>query len=161
MRWRPRSIRTNGKGHRATPPPRRKVVLVVEDSASVGGLIPALLREEGYRAVRASDVQEAVRLARGRRPDLMLLDLSLPVHSDLQMLHDLRGSDATRDIKMVVVVGPAISVGTDVQELVSDVVKKPFDIDVMLNAVRRALGDPEVEVQPRANDAQDTFLHGY
>jgi hypothetical protein len=40
-------------------------------------------------------------------------------------------------------------------------VHKPFDIDLMLNAVREALGDPIVEVQPRQYDAQDHFLHGY
>ena len=41
------------------------------------------------------------------------------------------------------------------------VVQKPFDIDLMLNAVRKALGEPIVEVQPRQYDAQDYFLNGY
>ncbi len=87
--------------------PRRKVVLVLEDHASVGGLIAGLLRQEGYRAVRAWD----------------------PTTED--------------------------------EQLVDEVVRKPFDIDQMLNAVRKALGDPVVDVQPRHYDAQDYFLHGY
>ena len=50
---------------------------------------------------------------------------------------------------------------TDDALLVDGVVQKPFDIDMMLNAVRKALGDPIVEVTPRQYDAQDYFLHGY
>ena len=45
--------------------------------------------------------------------------------------------------------------------LVDGLVQKPFDIDIMLNAVRKALGDPILDVQPRHYDAQDYFLHGY
>ena len=56
---------------RANAQPRRKVVLVLEDHASVGGLIAALLRQEGYRAVRAWDreiarAQEEQQLAAAR-----------------------------------------------------------------------------------------------
>ncbi|MBV9894455.1 MAG: hypothetical protein JO020_09815, partial [Chloroflexi bacterium] len=54
-----------------------------------------------------------------------------------------------------------LKLSTDESDLVDSVVTKPFDIDIMLNAVRKALGDPLVEVQPRQYDAQDYFLHGY
>ena len=50
---------------------------------------------------------------------------------------------------------------TEDEALVDGVVQKPFDIDFMLNAVRKALGDPVVDVQPHHYDAQDYFLHGY
>ena len=80
--------------------PRRKVVLVLEDHASVGGLIAGLLRQEGYRAVRAWDPQEALRLARGRAPDLVLLDLNLAYPDGLEVLRqvrELRGDAARAD----------------------------------------------------------------
>ena len=57
--------------------------------------------------------------------------------------------------------GTELQLSTEESELVDEVVQKPFDIDMMLNAVRKALGDPIVEVQPRHYDAQDYFLHGY
>ena len=57
--------------------------------------------------------------------------------------------------------GNELQLSTEESELVDEVVQKPFDIDMMLNAVRKALGDPIVEVQPRHYDAQDYFLHGY
>jgi DNA-binding response OmpR family regulator len=141
--------------------PRRKVVLILEDNASVGGLIAGLLRQEGYRAVRAWDTQEALRLARGRAPDLILLDLNLPYPNGLDVLQHVRGSDATRQAPVLIVAGGALTLTDEESEQVDDVVRRPFDIDLMLNAVRKALGDPLVEVEPRRFDAQDYFLHGY
>ncbi len=140
---------------------RRKVVLVLEDHASVGGLIAGLLRQEGYRAVRAWDPQEALRLARGRPPDLVLLDLNLAYPDGLEVLKQVRGHEATRRAPIVLVKGGALELSTEDAEVVAEVVQKPFDIDQMLNAVRKALGDPVVEVQPRQYDAQDYFLHGF
>jgi DNA-binding response OmpR family regulator len=137
------------------------VVLVLEDHASVGGLIAGLLRQEGYRAVRAWDTQEALRLARGRTPDLVLLDLNLAYPDGLNVLKQVRGHEATRRAPIVLVMGSELKLSADESKLVDEVVQKPFDIDMMLNAVRKALGDPIVEIQPRQYDAQDYFLHGY
>src|SRR5919198_6689022 len=85
--------------------PRRKTVLVIEDNATIGGLIVALLREEGYRALRAWDVREAVKMARDRRPDLLVLELSLPYREGLEMLHELKSHPETREAPIVVVSG--------------------------------------------------------
>ena len=144
-------------------PPRRKVVLVVEDNGSVGGLIAGLLRQDGYRAVRAWDGQEAMRLARGRQPDLIVLDVSLSYPEGLTVLHQLRSNEATRRPPIVLVAGANANLGLseDDAAAVDEVIQKPFDIDVMLNAVRKALGDPLVEIQPRPYDVTDHFLHGY
>jgi CheY-like chemotaxis protein len=148
----------NGRANQA---PRRKVVLVLEDNASVGGLIAGLLRQEGYRAVRAWDPQEALRLARGRAPDLVLLDLNLAYPDGLEVLRQVRANEATRRAPIVVVAGGNLALSPEDAQLVDGLVHKPFDIDLMLNAVRKALGEPLVEVQPRQYDAQDYFLHGY
>jgi DNA-binding response OmpR family regulator len=136
-------------------------VLVLEDHASVGGLIAALLRQEGYRAVRAWDPQEALRLARGRTPDLVLLDLNLAYPDGLAVLKQVHAHEATRRAPIVVVAGGELTLSAEDEALVDGLVQKPFDIDIMLNAVRKALGDPILEVQPRHYDAQDYFLHGY
>lgn len=153
-------MRGQQNGRTATAP-RRKVVLVLEDHASVGGLIAGLLRQDGYRAVRAWDPQEALRLARGRAPDLVLLDLNLAYPDGLEVLRQMRAAEATRRAPIVLVTGGTLTLTTEDEALVDGIVTKPFDIDIMLNAVRKALGDPVVDVQPRHYDAQDYFLHGY
>jgi DNA-binding response OmpR family regulator len=154
-------VRGQHNGRATVTAPRRKVVLVLEDHASVGGLIAGLLRQEGYRAVRAWDTQEALRLARGRSPDLVLLDLNLAYPDGLDVLRLVRGNEATRRAPIVLVSGGELTLSAEESNLVDSVVQKPFDIDIMLNAVRKALGDPLIEVQPRQYDAQDYFLHGY
>lgn len=160
----PRSARrhhVNGRARHATTPARRKLVLVIEDHASIGGLIAGLIRQEGYRALRSWDAQDVARILRDRRPDLILLDLSMPAPGGASTtLSVLRTSEATRTTPVLAVSGPN-ALAPDERESVAEVVEKPFDIDVMLNAVRRALGDPEVEIEPRQYDAQDYFLNGY
>ena len=156
----------NGRVQQAPQPqaqqkPRRKMVLVLEDHASIGGLIAGLLREEGYRTARAWDPQEAIRLARGRAPDLILLDLNLAYQDGLVPLHALQADEATRRTPVLVVAAAGAALNAADEGLVQEVVRKPFDIDVMLNAVRKALGDPVVDVEPRHFDAQDYFLNGY
>src|SRR5690242_4445401 len=86
---------------------KRKCVLVVEDNATIGGLLVALLREEGYRALRAWDGREAMKMARDRRPDLIVLDLSLPYRDGIEVLRELRTNGDTTEAPIVVVSGNA------------------------------------------------------
>lgn len=136
---------------------------MLEDYASVGGLIAALVRQEGYRAVRAWDPDEAIRLARGRQPDAIVLDFNVSPADGQQVARTLRANDATRVPPLLLVAPAPVLAGLADEEraLLSGVVAKPFHIDIMLNAVRKAVGDPEVEVHVRQYDAQDSFLHGY
>ena len=140
---------------------RRKCVLVVEDNATIGGLLVALLREEGYRALRAWDGREAMKMARDRRPDLIVLDLSLPYRDGVDVLRELRANDDTVDAPIVVVSGNAMQLTPDDRALVTDTVAKPFDIDRLMNVFRKHLGDDEVEVPERPYGATDSHLHSW
>ena len=141
--------------------PRRKCVLVVEDNATIGGLLVALLREEGYRALRAWDGREAMKMARDRRPDLIVLDLSLPYRDGLEVLYELRGNEDTKAAPIVVVSGNTLQLTPEDRALVTETVSKPFDIDRLMNVFRRALGDPEQDVPERHYDAHDNHLHSW
>src|SRR5881275_1398992 len=92
---------------------KRKCVLVVEDNATIGGLLVALLREEGYRALRAWDGREAIKMARDRPPDLIVLDLSLPYRDGVEVLRELRGNTDTTEAPIVVVSGNALQLTQD------------------------------------------------
>jgi DNA-binding response OmpR family regulator len=140
---------------------RRKCVLVVEDNATIGGLLVALLREEGYRALRAWDGREAMKMARDRRPDLIVLDLSLPYRDGIEVLRELRANEDTTESPIVVVSGSALQLTPDDRALVNDSVAKPFDIDRLMNVFRRHLGDDEVDVPEREYDKTDSHLHSW
>jgi DNA-binding response OmpR family regulator len=140
---------------------KRKCVLVVEDNATIGGLLVALLREEGYRALRAWDGREAIKMARDRRPDLIVLDLSLPYRDGLEVLHELKANEETKVAPIVVVSGNTLELGQDDRDLLAETVGKPFDIDKLMNVFRRHLGDPEQDLPERHYDAHDSHLHSW
>src|SRR4051795_4904779 len=135
---------------------KRKCVLVVEDNATIGGLLVALLREEGYRALRAWDGREAMKMARDRPPELIVLDLSLPYRDGVEVLRELRANPDTAEAPIVVVSGNAMQLTPDDRALVSEAISKPFDIDRLMNVFRRLLGDAEIDVPERPYDKTDS-----
>jgi two-component system response regulator HydG len=136
-------------------------VLVVEDNATIGGLLVALLREEGYRALRAWDGREAIKMARDRPPDLIVLDLSLPYRDGVEVLRELRSNGDTTGAPIVVVSGNVLQLTQEDRALVSETVTKPFDIDRLMNVFRRLLGDDEVTVPERGYDKTDSHLNSW
>jgi CheY-like chemotaxis protein len=144
------------------PGPRRKTILVVEDNATIGGLMVALLREEGYRALRAWDFGEAVRIARDRRPELIMLELSLPYQDGLSVLRQLKAQPETKDAPIVVVSGNTLSLPPEEEALLAECIAKPVDMDRLVNYVRRALGEPELDIPPKDyGSTVDQHLHSW
>ena len=93
---RPRTIRQRSTDGQQQPdgsvvqvsPTKRKCVLVVEDNATIGGLLVALLREEGYRALRAWDGREAIKMSptASRKPRRIALPYPCRVSSTSRAL---------------------------------------------------------------------------
>jgi DNA-binding response OmpR family regulator len=72
----------------------RPLVLIVDDSPHVTGPLRILFEETGRRVSLATSVAEAVESCANERPDLMLLDVSLPDGDGLQVLAQLAGSSS-------------------------------------------------------------------
>jgi DNA-binding response OmpR family regulator len=72
----------------------RPLVLIVDDSPHVTGPLRILFEETGRRVSLATSVAEAVEACANERPDLMLLDVSLPDGDGLQVLAQLAGSSS-------------------------------------------------------------------
>lgn len=70
----------------ATPAP---TVLVVDDDAFVIAVLRDLLEDQGAHVVEARDGDEALALAEREKPDLVFLDLMMPIKSGLEVLPDL------------------------------------------------------------------------
>lgn len=70
---------------------RRPLVLIVDDSSHVTGPLEILFEETGRRVVIADSIAAAVRACEAERPDLMLLDVSLPDGDGLSVLALLAG----------------------------------------------------------------------
>ena len=69
---------------------RRESVLVVDDEAFVRESLRDLLENEGYRAIEASSVREAVQALEAESPGVIVTDLRMPRESGLVLLHEAR-----------------------------------------------------------------------
>jgi CheY-like chemotaxis protein len=83
-------------------------ILVAEDSPDIRALVQMLLEAPGHDVVSASDGREAVSIAREARPDLILMDLSLPILSGWEATRQLRADPATSAIPIIAVTAHAM-----------------------------------------------------
>jgi CheY-like chemotaxis protein len=114
--------------------PPQKNLLVVEDSGLVRGGLKMLLEWEGFRVACAANGQEALEQLRGAdRPDLILLDLSMPVLSGWQFLEKQRRDPALAPIPVLVVTG----CDGEAPPGVAGLLHKPFEPEQLLEAIRR------------------------
>jgi CheY-like chemotaxis protein len=90
-----------GMDRRALARPQR--VLVVEDSADIRGLWRMWLTFSGFLVDEASNGSEAITLARSTPPDLVLMDLCMPVMDGVEAIRLLRADAATSEVPIVVI----------------------------------------------------------
>lgn len=67
-----------------------KRILIVDDKATSRELLRTVLEKNGYAIFEAADGAEAIEKARAESPDLILLDLQMPVRNGYEVLHELR-----------------------------------------------------------------------
>jgi two-component system cell cycle response regulator DivK len=115
-----------------------KTVLVVEDYADSRFMMARLLEMSGYRVLEASDGREAVRVAEVECPDVVLMDLQMPVLDGFTATSIIRRIESTCRVPIIAVsaqstedyVAAARRVGCD------HFVPKPIDFDLLLKLVR-------------------------
>lgn len=125
----------------------RPLVLVVDDDPDILDAICDILDAEGYRVSRARHGLEALDQVDHERPDVILLDLMMPVMDGVAFSQALRKRPASSDVPIVVISADgnpqrATAVGA------VGYLAKPFDIDALLAQVAgiTAPGEP----RPRA-----------
>jgi DNA-binding response OmpR family regulator len=115
---------------------RPSTVLIIEDDTAIRGLVAELLIGEGYAVVEAADSREGLRCAQQLKPDLILLDLGLPLTLGLDVLETLRSNQETRHIPVVVVSGHRDLARREVSGS-AGLIEKPFDLANLLDHVER------------------------
>jgi CheY-like chemotaxis protein len=87
----------------------QRVVLVVDDDPNILDLHCRLLERHGCRALRARHGREALEVVEQTRPDLILLDLMMPVMDGFAVLDALRSRETTRNIPVIVLTARVLS----------------------------------------------------
>ena len=116
-------------------------VLVVEDDRSLAEVLQYNLEQNGYEVFCAYDGQDGLSQARLQLPQLIVLDVMIPVLDGLEVCKMLRASSSTSDIPVIMLTAKSeetdqlvgFSVGAD------DYVVKPFSVKVLLQRIKTML----------------------
>jgi CheY-like chemotaxis protein len=108
-------------------------ILVVDDDPSIRALLTELLQDEGYAVQATSDGQQALAAVRLTPPDLILLDLTMPVLNGLGVLRALRADAVLARVPVVVLTAGALPARAMLG--VQRVLAKPFDLHALLALV--------------------------
>src|SRR5262245_46301723 len=101
----PPSSATHGDSDSREPQARRRRILVIEDDAELREAMQETLALRGHDVVSASNGRDALQQMRFSRPDLVILDLMLPVMDGWQFRAELKRDPALADTPVVVISG--------------------------------------------------------
>lgn len=113
-------------------------VLIVEDDLSLTEVLTYNLERSGYKVLIASDGEEGLRQAKLKLPDLVILDLMLPILDGLEVCRRLRADPMLKNTRILMLTAKAeesdelvgFSLGAD------DYVTKPFSVKILLQRVK-------------------------
>ena len=113
-------------------------IMVVDDELAIRVLLERMLEPEGYEVILAADGSSALTMLEKHRPDLVILDISMPGLNGFQVLERIRQCSDVPVIMLtgkseVTTLGNALSLGAD------DYVKKPFSTRELLARIKAKL----------------------
>jgi CheY-like chemotaxis protein len=111
-------------------------VLLVEDSLDVRLTLLAMLTREGFDAIQAADGQEGFDRACAVRPDVVVMDLSLPVMDGAEATRRLKADERTRHIPIVALTGRSLPAWELAKAGFDAVLTKPCLPDVLVAHLR-------------------------
>ena len=122
-----------------------KTILIVEDDPNISELVQMYLEKEGYHTKIAADGGQGVALFRQVRPDLVLLDIMLPVMDGWSVLRTIR-QDSQTPVIMLTAKGETNDKVQGLKQGADDYLTKPFEMKELMariNAVLRRTEIPE------------------
>lgn len=120
-----------------------KKILVADDEPNIVISLEYLFKREGYTVLVARDGQEALDSIAREKPDLVLLDVMMPIKTGLEVLQAVRASDALRPIKILMLtakgrdtdITKGLALGADAY------MTKPFSTRELVEKVADMLAD--------------------
>jgi CheY-like chemotaxis protein len=119
----------------------RAKILLVDDEPDLVETIQCRLEANSFNVVTASDGQEGLEKAASEKPDLILLDVSMPVMNGHEMLDRLRTRPELRDIPVIMCTAlcEAGDIAAASAHGIADYVTKPFDCAELVEKITAAL----------------------
>ncbi|RPJ03858.1 MAG: diguanylate cyclase [Deltaproteobacteria bacterium] len=126
------------KNHSAPDPPKGKV-LIVDDAPDTLEIIGKLLRFEGYEVITALTGEDGVSRAEKEKPEVVLLDISLPGINGTEALKQIRKMSPLACVVMLTAFATVDNAIQALKEGASDFIKKPFENDHLVHVVNQCL----------------------
>ena len=114
----------------------RKKVLLVEDDVDLAQLYRGVLRMSGFDAGHVADGISALRVLEEEVPDLIVVDMNLPVLNGDQLLREIAAHAELRHIPAIVVTGSDIRPDVAVEQA-KQILRKPCSPDRLVSVVER------------------------
>jgi len=114
-------------------------ILVVDDAIYVRSKSTKLLVEHGYEVEEASNGAEAVTKYMAARPDLVLMDITMPVMDGITAVKEIRKADPQAKIVMCTALGQQSMVIEAIRAGAKDFIVKPYQPDRVLATIQRLL----------------------
>ncbi len=118
-----------------------KTILIVEDEPKNVTLLRDLLQVSGYKTIEATDGKQGVELAKSKKPDLILMDVQMPVMDGLEATRILKAEAATSNIPVLALTSYAMT-GDEERILEAGCdgyLAKPYNIQELLKQVAKYL----------------------
>jgi len=115
-------------------------ILVVEDDLTFQQVVAFGLNSYGYSVVTADNGAVAMELAAGRKFDLIITDLLMPVMDGLDFAARLKNEPLTRGIPVVLMSGRKLDARLDEDNVFAAMLTKPFTLEELTGLVERVIG---------------------
>jgi len=124
---------------------RKKKILIVDDERDIVKALKIRLQHNGYNVVVAFDGAQGIFMAHKEKPSLIILDIRMPAGDGFSVAEKLKQSSQTQRIPIIFLTGsPERNAEERAMELGARFyIKKPYDPEELLDAVRRAM-EPKV-----------------
>ena len=124
--------------------PKKARLLVVDDEAGARESLEAIL-EDDYQVVCVEDGQKALAVIQKEEFDLVLLDMSMPKMTGIEVLEKIKSHDKSLDVIIVSAIDRALEATSAIQKGAYDYLTKPYDPETILTRVDRALQKRHLE----------------
>ena len=118
-------------------------ILTVDDSAFMRGILKTTLKKAGYTEIyEARDGVQALERYNQLRPDLVLMDITMPNMDGLEALKAIRAADPGANVVMCSAMGQETMVIDAIRSGAKDFIVKPFKPERVLKTVTSIIGEP-------------------
>lgn len=116
----------------------KKKIMIVEDEQDILKMTVFRVKKAGYDVITAPDGAKALELAASEKPDMIFLDLGIPIYDGYEVCRRLKTDDELKKIPVVILTASSDSVEGKTQEIGADAyLLKPYELEDLLSTIAR------------------------